>query len=125
MACFVLRKELDVDVIINTIILWLYPTRGSPNNVCFVANGWHDCSTRNDKRSEFEISSREKASGKKRQVLYHIISDPWAGSTGHESGPPAGSGKFAKRRISGPDPWGSDPRVSRKQLATHGDPIRA
>ena len=66
---------------------------------------------------QFEVSARERPSGMKRQVLYDIISDPRAGSAGHESDPPAGRCKFAKRRIRGPDP-----RVSRKQLVGHGDP---
>ena len=85
-----------MDVNMNTIILRLYPTRGSPNNVCLVANAWYDCSTRNDMRSEFGISAGERPSGKKRQVLCNIVSDPRAGSTGHESDPPAGSCNFAK-----------------------------
>ena len=66
-----------------------------------------------DMCSEFGVSPPERPSGKKRQVLYHF------GPAGHERGPTAGSCKFAKRRIRGPDP-----RVSRKQLAGHGDPTR-
>ena len=95
-----------MDVNMNTIIPWLHPTRGSPNDVYLVANNaWYDGSRRrNDMRSEFELSARERPSGKKRQVLYNIISDPSAGSAGHESGPPAGSCKFATRRIRGSDP---------------------
>ena len=88
----------------NIIILRLHPTRGSPNNLCLVAIAWSNCSTRSDKRSVFGVSPRERPSGKKRQVLYNIISDPSAGSAGHESGPPAGSCKFATRRIRGSDP---------------------
>ena len=87
----------------NIIELRLYPTRGLPNNVFLVANAWYNCSTRYDMRSEFGIS------------------DPRAGPAGHENGPPAGSCKFAKRRIRGPG-RGSDPRVGRKQRAGHGDP---
>ena len=105
--CGLLRfVELDVDVSMNTTMLWLRPTRGAPNNVCLVANAWCDCSSRNDMRSEFGISARERPSGKKRQVLHNVFSDPWAGSARHESGPPAGSCKLAKRqrRIRGPDP---------------------
>ena len=41
---------------------------GSLNNVCLVANAWYDCSTRYDMRSEIGISTRERPSGKKRQV---------------------------------------------------------
>ena len=43
---------------------------------------------------QFGISARERPSGKKRQVLYDIISDPRAGSAGHESDPPTSSRKL-------------------------------
>ena len=69
-ACFVLSHWMDVNM--NTIILRLHPTRGSPNNVCLVANAWHNCSTRSDMRSAFGIWPRERPSGKKRQVLCHF-----------------------------------------------------
>ena len=39
-----------------------------------------------------------------RSGKYCNISDPRAGPAGHESGPPAGSCKFAKIRIRGPNP---------------------
>ena len=71
-------------------VLWLHPTRGSPNNVCLVANAWYHCSTRYDMRSEFGISARERPSGKKRQTLCNFA------AAGQESGPPAGSCKFEK-----------------------------
>ena len=69
-ACFVLRNLMDVNI--NTIILRLHPTRGSPNNVCLVANTSYNCATRYDSRSEFGMSARERPSGKKRQVLYNF-----------------------------------------------------
>ena len=62
---------MDVNIS-TTIILRLHPTRGSPNNVCLVANAWYNCSARSNMRSEFGVSPRERPSGKKRQVLYHF-----------------------------------------------------
>ena len=59
-----------MDVNMKAIILRLHPTRGSPSNVCVVAKAGHDCSARNDLRSEFGMSARERPSGKKQQ---HII----------------------------------------------------
>ena len=99
-ACFVLWNRMDVHI--NTIILRLHPTRGSPNDICLVANAWYNCATRYDMRSEIGISAQEKPPGKKRQVVYNF--GPAAGPAGHESGPPAGTCKFANRRIRGPDP---------------------
>ena len=96
-ACFVLWKWMDVNMI-DTIILRLHPTRDSPNNACLVANAWCIWSTRYDVRSKFGISTRERPSGKQRQVLHNF------GPAGHENDPPAGSWKFSKRRIRGPDP---------------------
>ena len=55
-----------MDVKMNTFV----PTRGSPNNVCLVANASYDRYTRYDMRSEFGMSARERPSGKKRVVLY-------------------------------------------------------
>ena len=51
-----------MDVNMNTVILRLHPTRGSPNNVCLVTNAWYNCSTRYDTsmRSEFGISARQR-----------------------------------------------------------------
>ena len=95
-ACFGLSNRMNGNM--NTMILRLHPTRGSPNNVCLVANAWYNCSTRSDTRSDFVVSPREKPSGENRPVLYHF------GPAGHESGFPAGSCKFAKRRIRGPNP---------------------
>ena len=95
---FVLRNWMNVNM--NTIILRIRRTRGSPNDACLVANAWYVCSARYDMRSEFGISARDSPSGKKRQVfvLYNF------GPAGHESGLPPGSCKFANRRIRGPDP---------------------
>ena len=56
----------------NDNILRLHPTRGSPNNVCLVANAWCNCSTRSDMRSEVGVSPRPRPSGTKRQVLYRF-----------------------------------------------------
>ena len=86
--CFVLSYWMDGNM--NIIILRLHPNRGSPNDVCLVANAWYHCSTRSDMRSVFGVSLRGRPSGKKRQVLYHF------GPAGYESGPPAGSCKCAK-----------------------------
>ena len=69
-ACFVWWNWVEVNM--NTIILRFHPTRGSPNNICLVANAWYNCSTRSDMRSEFGVSPRERPAGKKRQVLYHF-----------------------------------------------------
>ena len=68
-ACFVLSNWMDVDM--NIIILRLHLTRGSPNNICLVANAWYNCSTRYDMRSEFGISARESPSGKKWHCLLY------------------------------------------------------
>ena len=57
-ACFVFWNLLDVNMM-NILILQVYPTRGSPNNACLVANVWYNCSTRYDMRSELGISARE------------------------------------------------------------------
>ena len=97
--CFVLSNWM-MDGSMNIIILRLHPTRGSLQNVCLVANAWYNCSRRYDMRSEFGVSSRERPSGKKRQVLYHF--GPRAGPAGRESGPPAVA-KFSKIRIRGSD----------------------
>ena len=59
-TCFVLWNWMDVNKV-NTIILRLNPTRGSPNNACLVAIAWYDCSTRYDMRSEFGLSARERS----------------------------------------------------------------
>ena len=70
LACVVLWNWMDVNM--NTIILRLPPTRGFLNNVCLVANAWHDCSTLYDMRSEFGTSAQERPSDKKRQLLYNF-----------------------------------------------------
>ena len=117
-ACFVLWNWMDVNM--NKIILGLHPTRGSSNNVCLVANAWYNCSTRHDMRSECGISAQERPSRKRQQILYNF--EP-AGPADHDSGPPVGSCKLAKDGSAGRI-RGSNLRVSRKQLAGHGDPTR-
>ena len=69
--CIVLWNWIDVNMM-DTIILRLHPTRGSPTNACLVANVWYNCSARYGMRSEFGISARERPSGKKRKVLHHF-----------------------------------------------------
>ena len=118
LVCFVKLDGWNM----NIFILRLHMTGGSPNNVCLVASAWYNCSTRSDMRSEFGVSPRERlqaGSGK-----YYFISDPQAGPAGHESDPPTSSCTFAKRWISAGQIRGSDPRVSREQLAGHGNPTR-
>ena len=113
---FVLSNSMDVNM--NTIITRIHLARGSPNNVyasslmsglivlhCLI------CARSSEYRPERGLQAR---SGK-----YCIISDPRAGPAGHDSGPPAGSCKFGKRRIRG-----SDSRVCRKHLVGYGDPTR-
>ena len=91
--------QTGMDGNMNIIILRLHPTRGSPNDVCLVANAGITvlhaliCARYSEYRPERGLQARSSN--------YGIMSDPRAGPAGHESGPPAGSCKCAKILVKG------------------------